>query len=237
MSREEWKRVAAREAAKFVGDGMTVGLGSGTTVAEVVRCLGGRKPDAIFVSSSSSTQQLAEKLGLRLASLGEHPKLDLMLDGADEVAPDFSMIKGGGGAHTREKIVASAARRVIIVVDRTKLVSRLGEKFPVPVEVLPFAHGYTARKLEELGGEPELRKTSAGEPFITDNGNYILDVRFGEIETPAELEQVINQVPGVVENGLFVGVADEVLVGHEGGCARLCSKEDFLRFIEDNVQK
>lgn len=153
-----------------------------------------------------------------------------MLDGADEIAPDFSMIKGGGGAHTREKIVASAAEQVAIVVDRTKLVSCLGERRSVPVEVLPFAWKFTAKRLAGLGGDPKLRTSSSGSPFVTDDGNYIIDVKFGPIGDPAKLERVINKVPGVVENGLFVDVADMVFVGYEGGCVRLRSKEDFLRF-------
>ncbi len=230
MGSEDWKQKAAREAAKLVKGGMAVGLGSGTTVAEMVRALAEVKPDVKFVVSSSSTQQLAGRLGLELSSLDKQPHLDLKLDGADEVAPDFTMIKGGGGAHTREKIVAVAAKRVVIAVDRGKLVQRLGEQWPVPTEVLPFAHEDTARRLEKLGGAPALRKTSGGQPFITDNGNYILDVKFGEIEDPAALELAINRVPGVIENGIFVGVADQVLVGHDGGCAVLNSRKDFSKF-------
>jgi len=174
---------------------------------------------------------LASKLGLRLESLSAHKKLDLMLDGADEVGPNFNLIKGRGGAHAREKIVASASRRVVIVVDRTKLVRRLGEQMPVPVEVLPFAREYTIARLEKLGGKPKLRQTSAGTPFVTDNGNYIVDIEFGSIQRPTKLEREINRIPGVIENGLFVGVADAVLVGHEDGCAKLRSKRDFLKFM------
>ena len=227
----EWKRVAAEEAAKLVQDGMFVGLGSGSTLAELVRVLSRQRTDATFVASTSSIQRLASGLGLRLTSLNDHPKLDLMLDGADEVAPDFSMIKGGGGAHTREKMVASAAEKVAIVVDRTKLVQRLGERRPVPVEVLPFAWKFTARRLAELGGDPELRESPSGAPFVTDDGNYIIDLKFESIDDPGSLERGINLVPGVVENGLFVGVVDLLLVGHEGGCKVLRSKHDFLNFM------
>ncbi|MEA1904940.1 MAG: ribose-5-phosphate isomerase RpiA [Candidatus Hadarchaeota archaeon] len=229
--RQEWKRAAAEEAAKLVREGMSVGLGSGSTLAEVVRALSGRRTGATFVASSSPIQRLATRLGLCFTSLDDHPNLDLVLDGADEVAPDFSMIKGGGGAHTREKMVASAAKKVAIVVDRTKLVPRLGERNPVPVEVLPFAWGFTAGRLAGLGGEPELRTSPSGSPFVTDDGNYIIDLKFRSIDDPAKLERTINQVPGVIENGLFVGVADTVFVGYEGGCVRLRSKEDFLRFM------
>jgi len=227
---EAWKKASARAAAKNVKAGMAVGLGSGTTVAHVVRTLAEQKSKAIFIPSSFATQKLAGELGLGLGSLEDRPKLDLMIDGADEVDQDFNMIKGGGGAQTREKIVASAAKKVAIVVDRTKLVRRLGERVPVPIEVLPFAYKFTMRKLAELGGEARLRTTPAGAPFVTDNGNYIIDVKFVSIPQPTELEAAINRVPGVVENGLFVDVADVVLVGHEGGCAVLRSRRDFLKF-------
>ena len=209
---------------------MAVGLGSGSTVAHVVKCLAKLKPDASFVPGSIATQRLASELGLKLASLHEYRKLDLMIDGADEVDARFNMIKGRGGAQTREKIVADAAKRVVIVVDRTKLVSLLGEKMPVPVEVLPFVYRTAIRRLAELGGKPVLRATPTGAPFVTDDGNYIVDVKFRSISNPAKLEQVINRVPGVIENGIFVGVADIVLVGYEGGCKILKSKKDFVNF-------
>jgi len=209
---------------------MAVGLGSGSTVAHVVKCLAKLKPDASFVPGSIATQRLASELGLKLASLHEYRRLDLMIDGADEVDARFNMIKGRGGAQTREKIVADAAKRVVIVVDRTKLVSLLGEKMPVPVEVLPFVYRTAIRKLAELGGKPILRVTPTGAPFVTDDGNYIVDVKFRSISNAAKLEQVINRVPGVIENGIFVGVADIVLVGHEGGCKVLKSKKDFVNF-------
>ena len=226
-----WKREAAKVAAKLVRDKMVVGLGSGTTVAEIIRVLAKLKSKATFITSSSLTQRLAGDLGLKLSSLDVYDKLDIMIDGADEVDPDFNLIKGRGGAHTREKIVAGAAERVVIVVDRTKLVKKLGERAPVPVEVLPFAREYTARKLAELGGEPKLRVAMGESPFVTDDGNYILDVKFHSIINPAELEQKINRIPGVVENGIFVGVADLVLVGYESGCMKLDSKQAFLKFM------
>jgi ribose 5-phosphate isomerase A len=226
-----WKREAAKVAAKLVRDKMVVGLGSGTTVAEIIRVIAKLKSKAIFIPSSSPTQRLAADLGLKLGSLDVYEKLDLMIDGADEVDPDFNMIKGGGGAHTREKIVAGTAKRVMIVVDRSKLVKKLGESAPVPVEVLPFAREYTILKLAELGGEPKLRISPGGAPFITDNGNYVVDVKFRSIPKPAELEQQINRVPGVIENGLFVDVADILLVGYSGGCKTLRTKRDFLNFL------
>ncbi len=233
MSSEDWKRAAAKVAAKLVKDDMAVGLGSGTTVYELVRALAEIKPKAKYVASSSATQQLADRLGLELSSLGELPELDLALDGADEVAPDFTMIKGGGGAHTREKIVAGAAKRVVIIVDQGKLVKNIGETWPVPTEVLPFAHQNTASRLKKLGGDPKLRLVSEGQPYITDNGNYILDVKFKTIEKPEELEKKINQIPGVIENGIFCNVADQVIVGHSGGVEILKSPEDFSKFLKD----
>jgi ribose 5-phosphate isomerase A len=231
LNKEIWKREAAKVAAKLVRDKMVVGLGSGTTVAETIRALSKLKSKATFIPSSSPTQCLAGDLGLKLSSLDVHEKLDLMIDGADEVDPNFNMIKGGGGAHTREKIVAGAAKRVVIVVDRTKLVKKLGERAPVPVEAIPFTCDYTARKLAGLRGEPKLRAAAGGSPFVTDDGNYILDVKFRSIPKPAELEQKINRVPGVVDNGIFVGVPDFLLVGYEGGCVKLDSKQAFLKFM------
>ena len=231
MGIEEWKIVAAEAAAKLVKRDMVVGLGSGTTVAQVVRALAKKKSGAIFVPSSIYIQRLASERGLKLASLHEHKKLDLMIDGADEVDANFNMIKGRGGAHTREKIVAGAAKRVVIVVDRTKLVKRLGEKMPVPVEVLPFAYKLAIHRLVELGGKPMLRTTSSGAPFVTDDGNYIIDVKFREVAKPKDLEAKINHAPGVIENGIFIGVTDIVIVGYEGGCKVLRSKRDFINFM------
>jgi len=228
---ERWKNTAAEAAAKFVKRGMVVGLGSGTTVAQVVRALAKKKPRAIFVPSSIYIQRLASELGLKLASLHEYKRINLMIDGADEVDASFNMIKGRGGAHTREKIVASAAKRVVIVVDKTKLVKRLGERMPVPIEVLPFVHMYAMSKLAELGGKPKLRVTLSGAPFVTDDGNYIIDVKFRGATDPKDLEAKINRVPGVIENGVFVDVADVVLVGHESGCDVLRSKQDFINFM------
>lgn len=232
MGVEEWKRAAAEAAAKLVKEDMLVGLGSGTTVAQVVRALAKSKFKAVFIPSSFSTQRLANELGLKLSSLNAHEKLDLMIDGADEVDPNFNLIKGRGGAHTREKIVASAARRVVIVADRTKLVRCLGERMSVPVEILPFAREYTMKHLVKLGGKPKLRRTPVGTPFVTDNGNYIVDVKFARIVQPAQLEAAINRVPGVVENGIFVNATDFVLVGYEKGCSKLRSKKDFLKFLQ-----
>lgn len=227
---EEWKVFAAEAAASRVRDGMIVGLGTGTTAEEAVKAIARRNPDCLFVPSSSSTERLARNLGLRLVDLKPGMRLDLVIDGADEVDPDLNLIKGRGGAHAREKIIACAARHVIIIVDRTKLVRGLGERMPVPVEVLPFGYGQTMEKLKKTGGVPVLRK-SGESPFITDNGNYVVDVKFKKIVKPADLEIALNSIPGVVENGIFTGLADEVLVGYEGGCRRIRSKSDFMDFL------
>lgn len=225
---------AAKAAAKLVRGRMVVGLGSGTTVAHVVRILAEREINATFVPSSFAIQKFAAGRGLRLSTSDEYPKLDLMIDGADEIDPNFNMIKGRGGAHTREKILMSASKRIAIIVDRTKLVRRLGERRPVPVEILPFVQKYTMRRLAELNGKPVLRMTRERMPFVTDNGNYIVDVKFDSIPHPAELEEALDHVPGAVENGLFVNSADIVFVGYEGGCVVLRSKKDFLRFMRSS---
>lgn len=228
----KWKKRSAERASELVEDEMIVGLGSGTTLAEVVKVLGDKESGAELAAASTATQRLAEKMGLNLVSLEEGSKLDIVIDGAVEVDPDFGMIKGGSGAHTRGRIVASAAAEVAIVVDRTKLVDNLGESHPVPVEVVPFSHDYIAGLLRNFGGEPSLRKSPSGGPFVTDNGNYIIDVDFGPLDDPANLEERLNQVPGVVDNGIFMDVADSILVGDEDGSGVLESKQDFLGFQE-----
>jgi len=230
MDVESWKTAAADEAAKLVRDGMLVGLGSGTTVAKVIAALSRLNPNATYVVASSSSEKLAKDLGLKLSPLDGDRSLDITIDGADEVDPNFDLIKGHGGAHTREKIIAQAAKRVVIVVDRTKLVRRLGKIFPVPVEVLPFAKDYTMKRLAELGSRPVL-KTKDNAPFVTDNGNYLVEAWFPRITNAAKLEQKINGLPGVIDNGLFAGLADLVYVGHERGCTVLRDKRSFLKFL------
>ncbi len=217
---EELKRMAGEASIARVEDGMTVGLGTGSTVsyairklAEVVRERGWK---ILGVATSLATERLAREVGLRLISLEEVEGVDIAIDGADEVDPRLNMIKGGGGAHFREKVVARSARSVVIVVDASKVVSVLGTRMAVPVEVHPFGWRQTKQALETLWCTASIRN-EGGEPFHTDNGNYILDCKFGAIPKPEKLERELNNVPGVLENGLFVGLADVVLVaGAEG---------------------
>lgn len=227
---EVWKAKAAEEAAGLVERGMVVGLGHGSTMAEVVRRLSGSK--AIFIPASKFIGGEARRFGLRIDALGSYEELDLVIDGADEVDPDFNMIKGGGGALVREKILARSARREAIVVDSTKLVKRLGERWAVPVEAIPFALGLVEQKLFQLGGHTKLRRGKNRKPYTTDNCNYVIDAKFHQLHDPAALERKINDIPGVVDNGIFIGLADSVIVGHEGGVTTLKSKRDFLRFLK-----
>jgi len=225
---EEWKKAAAVRAAELVRPGMTVALGSGTTMEEVVKLLAARKVGARYIPSSSRIEALARSLGLEIAEFSAEP--DLAIDGADEVDSSFNMIKGRGGALTREKILARAARRVAIVVDRTKLVRKLGERAPVPVEVLPFSVRFTSRLIEKIGGRPELRM-KGGRPYVTDNGNYILDVKFYCPFSPKLMEKKLNELPGVVENGIFTGLVDLLIVGHENGADTVTNRRTFLSLL------
>lgn len=218
----EWietaKKNAALEAVKHVKDGFIVGLGSGSTAAYAIQEIGklirqkGWK--ILGVPTSHQAFLLAVKCGVSITSLNEHPRLDLTIDGVDQVDPDLNMIKGMGGALTREKIVASASKQNIIVTDETKLTKKLGTNQPVPIEVLPFAIALVESKIKKMGGKTVLRerKEKAG-PVITDNGNFIIDVDFGPIDAPNKLNAQLKSIPGVVETGLFVGMANIVYVG------------------------
>ncbi len=232
-SRQEWKINAAEKAAELVKDDMNVGLGSGTTLAEVVKVLGEKETGAEFVVSSNNTQKIAEKMGLNITSLEKGTELDMTIDGADEVDSNFDMVKGGGGAHTREKIVAKAAEEVNIVVDKTKLVENLGEKNPIPAEIIPFAKNYLLGKLEKFGEKAEIRKSSDGEFFFTDNGNYIIDTKISSIANPEGIERELNQIPGIIENGIFTNVADKIFVGYEDGSKVLRSKDEFRKIFKN----
>jgi ribose 5-phosphate isomerase A len=214
---DEPKRKAARRAIEFVQDGQVVGLGTGSTAKFAIEGIASRVRDGLRmtgVATSLATARMAQELGITLADLNDVPGVDITIDGADEVDPSLNMIKGGGGALTREKLVALASVKRIIIVDRGKLVARLGEGWPVPVEVLPFAWTRSALVLNALGCVADLRSND-DKPFLTDNGNYILDCKFAAIENPDEMEKKIKLLPGVVESGLFVGVADILIVGFD----------------------
>lgn len=223
--RDTFKRAAAREAVKLVQDGMVVGLGSGSTAAFAVEDLGRRHREGLRflgLPTSKRTAALATAAGIPLTSFAEHRQVDLTIDGADEVERGtLNLIKGLGGALLREKIVASVSRCLAIIVDETKLVDRLGSHTPVPVEVVEFGMEATRSALEVLGASVRLRQTPAGDPFVTDGGNRILDCNFGPITDPARLEERIRRVVGVVECGLFIGHADPVFVAGSHGVHRL----------------
>jgi ribose 5-phosphate isomerase A len=224
--KDEAKRRAALEAVKHVKDGFVVGLGSGSTAAFAIQEIGQlikqKGIRVMGIPSSSQSYQLAVAYDVPLTTLDEHPILDLTIDGADEIDNNLDMTKGGGGALTREKIVASASRKVIIVADETKLVDKLGSTFRVPVEVLPFGLATAIAKMKELGGNPFLRegKGKVG-PIVTDNCNYIVDVDFGAIEDAKLLDEKLKLIPGVIESGLFIGLADVVYLGKPNGIIKL----------------
>jgi ribose 5-phosphate isomerase A len=219
--RNELKRAAALRAIEEVEDGMVVGLGTGSTAAFVVEGLAARVAgglQVVGVPTSERTAAQARRLGIPIATFAEHQRLDLTIDGADEVAlGTLDLIKGLGGALLREKIVAAASNRLIIVVDQEKLVERLGEHTPVPVEVTQFGWQVTAVKLAGLGCTPQRRYTSGEQPYITDGGNYILDCRFGPIADPSIIERRITKIVGTVESGLFVGRTSVVVVASTTG--------------------
>ena len=218
---ERWKVAAARIAAALVEDGEIVGLGSGSTALHVVNLLGQRVSQGlriIGIPTSEQTAREAHRLGIPLSTLAEHENIDVTIDGADEVdVSNLNLLKGRGGALLREKIVASVTGRLIIVIDETKLVDRLGVKGPVAVEVAPFALHVCARKLRSLGATPTRRTIREGEPFITDGGHFILDCAFGTIDDPEQLQQELDRMVGVVEHGLFLGLASRVIVGGANG--------------------
>jgi len=208
------KRIAGYKAADYVKDGMVVGLGTGSTVYYFLEALKDRVKAGLQIKgipTSITTKELAMKWGIPLTTLGQHPELDLTVDGADEVDDSFNLIKGGGGALVREKIIAASSRKEVIISDSSKYVERLGS-FPLPVEVVQYGHEATRLKLEELGTEVVLRRRE-GKPFVTDNGNYIYDCAFGVIQDPPGLEKTLNLIPGVVECGLFIGLTDLVIIG------------------------
>jgi len=216
---EEAKKKAALEAVKHVEGGFVVGLGSGSTAAYAIEALGERikreRLSILGVPTSYQAFLLAVKHGIAVTTLEEHPEINVAIDGADQIDAKLNLIKGMGGALAREKIVASASKQNIVIADESKKVRVLGESgHPVPVEVLPFAVSIVKHKIEALGGKPSLRegKSKVG-PTITDNGNAVIDASFGPIDNVAELEKRLKMIPGVVETGLFVGLADIAYIG------------------------
>ncbi|PTL76380.1 ribose-5-phosphate isomerase RpiA [Vitiosangium sp. GDMCC 1.1324] len=217
-----FKRLAAERAVESIQPGMVVGLGTGSTAAFVVRRLAvlrreGTLTDVVGVPTSVETEALARSLDVPLTTLEEHPVLDLTIDGADEVDPRLRLIKGGGGAMLREKIVAQASRRVLIVVDAGKLSPQLGTRAPVPVEVLPFGWRSQALFLEGLGARITRREGPDGAPYRTNQGNFVLDCAFGPIERPEELAARLEARAGILEHGLFIGLTSELVVAGPGG--------------------
>jgi len=211
------KQRAAERAIEAVGSGQVIGLGTGSTAKFAIEALGRLVREGVSIKgvpTSIATERMARELGIPLVDLNEAGVIDVTLDGADEIDPNFNMIKGGGGALTREKLVAQSSIKRIMLVDESKLVAVLGQSRPLPVEVLPFAWTLSARKLSDLGCVPSLRKVGE-RPFITDNGNHILDCQFGLMKEPAVLESKIKLLPGVIECGLFIGIADTLIIGFD----------------------
>lgn len=222
LAREKQKEAAARSSLRFINDGDVVGLGSGSTASYAVRLLGELVRDGLkirAVPTSDRTRYLAESEGIPLVTFDQVRRVDVTVDGADEVDPSLRLIKGRGGALLREKVVASATRCLIIVVDSSKMVSKLGRS-ALPVEVIAFAEPLIKVELEALGAFVKLRCWDA-RPYVTDEGHYILDCFFHRIDDPASLGRKLNDMPGVVGHGLFIDVADIVLVGQENGVAEL----------------
>lgn len=221
----DWKRQAAEKALEFVEPGMKLGLGTGSTAAKFIDLLGARVRDGldiIGVPTSEATRVQASGLGIRLTTLDDDPLLDLTIDGADEIDGAVRLIKGGGGALLREKIVACASERMIVIADSSKLVRVLGA-YPLPVEVVRFGLGATRNMVERLAsdagctGHIRLRTGLDGQPFVTDGGNYIFDCAFGRIDDPEALDEALKLVPGVVEHGLFLGLADVAIIAGPNG--------------------
>ena len=215
MANEAEKENAGRAAAKLVRDGDVVGLGTGSTAYFTVIALGERVKAGlkiVGIPTSVKTADLARSVGITLTTLDEHPEIDITIDGADEIDPQLRMIKGGGGALLREKVVASASKKMVVITDSAKAVPVLG-RFPLPVEVIAFARAVVEKKIVALGGSPRLRAKPDGSPYITDNGNQILDCSFGKIADPPALALSLSNIPGIVEHGLFIGLASVALVG------------------------
>ena len=207
-------------ALRYVKPGQTIGLGTGQAAAAFIRALGARGIPVRGVPTSTASENLASEVGIEVVTLADCPRLDATFDGADEVSPRLDLIKGWGGALVREKVVAAASRRRIILVGAAKIVSRLGAHGRLPVEVLPFAAPFAIRRIAALGLKPVIRVDESGREFFTDNGNLIADCGVNHIKNPARLERELLEIPGVIGTGLFVQMADLVLVAESGGKIR-----------------
>ncbi len=239
MSTDDWKRQAAEQALNYVEDGMKLGLGTGSTAAKFVELLGAKVRSGlkvVCVPTSEATRAQAAALNIPLTTLDQTPVLDLTVDGADEIDEELRLIKGGGGALLRERIVAVASDRVVIIADNSKQVEVLG-RFPLPLEVVPFGLAATQRLIAQLAadsgceGDIKLRLGTDGKPFLTDNGNHILDCAFGAIDDPEALDDALKLVPGLVESGLFLGIADVGIIAGPKGIEVLSGIE--IDFEED----
>ena len=223
LNQEEMKKLAGEKSVEYIEDGMVVGLGTGSTVEYALKKLGERVKEGLKIEgipTSLRTKRSATNHGIPLTTLDEHSEIDITIDGADEVDSNLTLIKGGGGALTREKLIAFHSKRVIIIIDESKVVKKLGIGFSLPVEVIKYGWKATMKTLEDLGCVPELR-TITGEPYITDNQNYIIDCDFGRIDDAELLERDLTLIPGVVENGLFVDLVSEVIVASKQGIMTL----------------
>jgi ribose 5-phosphate isomerase A len=224
---DQEKQAAARASMRFVHDGQIVGLGTGSTAVHAIRLLGERVHQGlkiVGIPTSQRSKELAESLRIPLATFDDYQEIDVNIDGADEFDPGLRLIKGGGGALLREKIVASASKLFVVVADSSKQVAVLG-KFPLPVEVIPFAQALLVKRISALGATVTLREDAYGNPFITDEGHHILDCRFGQIPDPPALARTLSDLPGVVEHGLFINMAGVVLLGKGSEVVELRRKE------------
>ena len=218
MANDQEKEAAARASLRYVEDGQVIGLGTGSTAAYFIKLLGERVKQGLRVRgipTSDRSQELAQSLGIPLTTLDECQEIAVTVDGADEVDPQLRLIKGGGGAALREKIVASATKTMVVVADATKQVEKLG-KFPLPVEVIKFAETLVAKRIRELGAAVAIRRGPDGKPYVTDENNHILDCRFGEIRDADALASELSAMPGVVEHGLFIGMASVAIFARGG---------------------
>ena len=215
MANEHEKELAGRAAAALVRDGDVVGLGTGSTAYYAIAALGERVKSGlniVGIPTSEASGELARTSGIPLTTLEEHPELDIDIDGADEMDPQLRLIKGGGGALLREKVIAAASKKMVVIADSSKSVPVLG-KFPLPLEIIAFARAVIEKRIGSLGATAKLRLKVDGQPFITDNGNQILDCSFGKIPDPPGLARILSNIPGIVEHGLFIGLATVALIG------------------------